>query len=57
MDELFMSYGFRVQIKKYEEVARNLGQEQVVGDNDSFLFVAEHIRFSDDEVRLHASSI
>ncbi|GKE91131.1 S-adenosyl-L-methionine-dependent methyltransferase [Tanacetum coccineum] len=52
MYELFMSYGFRVRIIGYDEVAGNLGQEQIVGDSDNVLFVAEHLRFSDDEMEI-----
>ena len=48
MDDLFMSYGFRVRIIGYDEVARNLGQEQILGNSDNLLFVAEQLRFSDD---------
>lgn len=51
MYEVFMSYGFRVQIIGYDDVARSLGREQVEGIPDNLLFVAEHLRFSDDEVR------
>lgn len=46
-----MSYGFRVRITGYDEIARNLGQEYIAGDSDTLLFVAEQLRFSDDEVR------
>ncbi|XP_076924365.1 O-methyltransferase 1, chloroplastic-like [Bidens hawaiensis] len=49
MDDIFMSYGFRVRIIGYDEAAKNLGQERVVGDSDCVLFVAEHLRFSDAE--------
>ncbi|KAK9055834.1 hypothetical protein SSX86_026919 [Deinandra increscens subsp. villosa] len=52
MDEIFMSYGFRVRIIGYDEVAKNLGQEHVDGDSDCLLFVAEHLRFSDDEMEI-----
>nr|GEV85723.1 putative S-adenosyl-L-methionine-dependent methyltransferases superfamily protein [Tanacetum cinerariifolium] len=52
MYELFMSYGFRVRIIGYDEVAGNLGLEQIVGDSDNVLFVAEHLRFSDDEMEI-----
>lgn len=51
MYDIFMSYGFRVRIIGYDEVAKNLGQTHVVGDSDCLLFVAEHLRYSDDEVR------
>ncbi|XP_023763076.1 O-methyltransferase 1, chloroplastic [Lactuca sativa] len=50
MYEVFMSYGFRVQIIGYDDVARSLGREQVEGIPDNLLFVAEHLRFSDDEM-------
>ncbi|KAI3741790.1 hypothetical protein L1987_59467 [Smallanthus sonchifolius] len=52
MDDIFMSYGFRVRIIGYDEVANNLGQKHVVGESDCLLFVAEHLRFSDDEMEI-----
>ncbi|KAI3783178.1 hypothetical protein L2E82_13242 [Cichorium intybus] len=48
--ELFMSYGFRVRIIGYDDVARNLGRELAGEVADNFLFVAEHLRFSDDQM-------
>lgn len=50
MEKIFMKYGFRVDMIGYEEVARNLGKEPALGDNDSLIFIAEHLRFSDDQV-------
>nr|XP_043621015.1 O-methyltransferase 1, chloroplastic [Erigeron canadensis] len=52
IDELFMSYGFRVRILEYDGVARSLCQEKVLGPSDSLLFVAKHLRFSDDEMEI-----
>ncbi|XP_071718916.1 O-methyltransferase 1, chloroplastic [Rutidosis leptorrhynchoides] len=52
VDELFMSFGFQVRIKRYDDVARNLGQQHIVGDSDTLLFVAEHLRFSEDEMEI-----
>ncbi|KAK1420474.1 hypothetical protein QVD17_22100 [Tagetes erecta] len=52
MYDIFMSYGFRVRIIGYDEVAKNLGQTHVDGDSDCLLFVAEHLRFSDDEMEI-----
>ncbi|KAM7521466.1 hypothetical protein LguiA_011368 [Lonicera macranthoides] len=50
MEKIFMNYGFRVDMIGYEEVARNLGKEPALGDNDSLIFIAEHLRFSDDQM-------
>lgn len=50
MDELFMSYGFRVNMIGYDEVARDLGKKPAVEDYKNILFVAEHLRFSDDQL-------
>lgn len=50
-----MSYGFRVKMIEYDEVARNLRQDsakRVSEVSTSILFVAEHLRFSDDQVDL-----
>ncbi|KAD3068673.1 hypothetical protein R6Q59_017302 [Mikania micrantha] len=52
MYEIFMSYGFRVRIIGYDEVAKKLGQKHVIGDSDCLLFVAEQLRFSDDEMEI-----
>lgn len=51
MEKLFMNYGFRVEMFGYEEVARNLSKEPALGDYNGFIFFAEHLRFSDDQVR------
>ncbi|KDP28170.1 hypothetical protein JCGZ_13941 [Jatropha curcas] len=50
MDKLFMSNGFRVEMIKYDEVARSLGKELAPGDYKNILFVAEQLRFSDDQM-------
>ncbi|KAJ8559276.1 hypothetical protein K7X08_003334 [Anisodus acutangulus] len=53
LDDLFMSYGFRVKMIEYDEVARNLGKnsaKRASGVGTSILFVAEHLRFSDDQM-------
>ncbi|XP_059659566.1 O-methyltransferase 1, chloroplastic isoform X2 [Cornus florida] len=50
MDRLFMSNGFRVDMIGYDEVARNLGKEPASGDYKNILFVAEHLRFSDNQM-------
>ncbi|KAL8192010.1 hypothetical protein R6Q57_028131 [Mikania cordata] len=52
MYEIFMSYGLKVRIIGYDEVAKKLGKKHVVGDSDCLLFVAEHLRFSDDEMEI-----
>ncbi|KAA8543088.1 hypothetical protein F0562_021417 [Nyssa sinensis] len=50
IDQLFMSRGFRIDMISYNEVARNLGKEPAPGDYKNILFVAEHLRFSDDQM-------
>ncbi|KAK6788443.1 hypothetical protein RDI58_016968 [Solanum bulbocastanum] len=53
LDDLFMSYGFRVKMIEYDEVARNLRQDsakRVSEVSTSILFIAEHLRFSDDQM-------
>lgn len=47
-----MTYGFKVNIIAYDEVARTYSKNLVPGEYKSILFVAEHLRFSDDQVRL-----
>ncbi|CAH8294403.1 unnamed protein product [Eruca vesicaria subsp. sativa] len=51
MEKLFMSNGFQVNIVSYEEIAENLGvalHSQV--NNDTIMFVAQQLRFSDDQM-------
>lgn len=55
MDKLFMSNGFRVDMISYEDVARNLSKQLASGQYKNILFVAEQLRFSDDQVRLLVS--
>uniref|UniRef100_A0A2P2QT96 Uncharacterized protein n=1 Tax=Rhizophora mucronata TaxID=61149 RepID=A0A2P2QT96_RHIMU len=50
MDKLFMSNGFRVDIISYAEVARSLGKELSPEPYKNILFVAEQLRFSEDQV-------
>ncbi|KAF6173605.1 hypothetical protein GIB67_022964 [Kingdonia uniflora] len=50
IDKLFMSNGFRVDVITYEEVARNLGLDPPPRDSDNILFMAEQLRFSDDQM-------
>ncbi|KAL3336452.1 hypothetical protein AABB24_032281 [Solanum stoloniferum] len=53
LDDLFMSYGFRVKMIEYGEVAQNLRQDsakRVSEVGTSILFIAEHLRFSDDQM-------
>lgn len=53
LDDLFMSYGFRVKMIEYDEVAQNLSKDsakRASGVSTSILFVAEHLRFSDDQM-------
>lgn len=51
MDKLFMSHGLRVEMTEYDDVALNLGRESGPNLSKSILFVAEQLRFSDDQVR------
>ncbi|XP_021280859.1 uncharacterized protein LOC110414120 isoform X2 [Herrania umbratica] len=50
MDNLFMSNGFNVEIISYNEIAKSLGKEVVPRDYGNILFVAEQLRFSDDQM-------
>lgn len=50
MDKLFMSNGFKVEMIHYGEVATNLGKELASSECEYILFVAEHLRFSDDQM-------
>ncbi|KAL1832944.1 hypothetical protein ACET3Z_002595 [Daucus carota] len=50
LDKLFMTYGFRVNIIAYDEVARTYSKHLIPGEHTSILFVAEHLRFSDDQM-------
>lgn len=51
MEKLFMSNGFRVNMINHEEVARSLGKVLAPVNYKNILFVAEQLRFSDDQVR------
>ncbi|EOX95103.1 S-adenosyl-L-methionine-dependent methyltransferases superfamily protein [Theobroma cacao] len=50
MGNLFMSNGFNVEIISYNEIAKSLGKEVVPRDYGNVLFVAEQLRFSDDQM-------
>ncbi|XP_065860461.1 O-methyltransferase 1, chloroplastic [Euphorbia lathyris] len=50
MDKLFMSNGFRVEMLCYNEAARSLGKELAPKDYKNILFVAEQLRYSDDQM-------
>lgn len=50
MEKLFMSNGFRVDMINYEDVAKNLGKQLDSGHYKNILFVAEQMRFSDDQM-------
>ncbi|KAJ0111820.1 hypothetical protein Patl1_00990 [Pistacia atlantica] len=50
MEKLFMSNGFRVGMVSYSEVASSLGKELAPGYYKNILFVAEQLRFSDDQM-------
>ncbi|XP_028771101.1 uncharacterized protein LOC114728371 isoform X2 [Neltuma alba] len=49
MDRLFMSNGFRVELISDEEIAENAGKEFAPRRSTNMLFVAEQLRFSDDQ--------
>lgn len=51
MDSIFMRHGFKVKIIDYDEIAKNLGKQPAPEDYRNLLFVAEHLRLSDDQVR------
>ncbi|XP_028786438.1 uncharacterized protein LOC114742330 [Neltuma alba] len=50
MDRLFMSNGFRVELISDEEIAENAGKEFAPRRSTNMLFVAEQLRFSDDQM-------
>ncbi|KAJ4727696.1 S-adenosyl-L-methionine-dependent methyltransferases superfamily protein [Melia azedarach] len=50
MDKLFMSNGFGVSMINYKEAASSLGKELAPGYYRNILFVAEQMRFSDDQM-------
>ncbi|KAI8522662.1 hypothetical protein RHMOL_Rhmol13G0013600 [Rhododendron molle] len=50
MEKIFMGNGFRVKLISYSEVAAKLGRELAPQDCKGLLFVAEQLRFSDDQM-------
>lgn len=50
VDKIFMENGFRVKLITYNEVAEDLHKKTDPGNSDNILFVAEQLRFSDDQV-------
>ena len=56
MEKLFLSNGFRVNIFSHEEIASSLGKSLAPGSYKNVLFVAEQLRFSDDQVKFHRVS-
>lgn len=50
MEKLFMSNGFRVNMISHEEVARSMGKDLAPTNYKNILFVAEQLRFSDEQV-------
>ncbi|KAK6941000.1 Methyltransferase Ppm1/Ppm2/Tcmp [Dillenia turbinata] len=50
MNQLFMRNGFKVETVSYDNVAMSLGEKLTLGDHESILFVAEHLRFSDAQM-------
>lgn len=51
MENLFARNDFRVQVIGYSRVARSLSKDPPLGEYKNILFVAEHLRLSDDQVR------
>ncbi|KAF7818195.1 putative S-adenosyl-L-methionine-dependent methyltransferase [Senna tora] len=50
MDKLFMSNGFRVELISYEGFAGSIGKKFASRHYNNILFVAEQLRFSDDQM-------
>ncbi|KAF4384869.1 hypothetical protein G4B88_000265 [Cannabis sativa] len=50
MEKLFLSNGFRVEMIKHEDVAKSFGKLVAPGNYKTVLFVAEQLRFSDDQM-------
>ncbi|KMT06060.1 hypothetical protein BVRB_7g163850 [Beta vulgaris subsp. vulgaris] len=50
MHKLFMRHGFQVHVIDCEDVARSLSKDLSRETSSSMLFVAEHLRFSDDQM-------
>lgn len=52
MEKLFKSNGFWVDMIIHKGVAKSLGKDLASIDYENILFVAEHLRFSDDQVNI-----
>ncbi|KAB2052665.1 hypothetical protein ES319_A12G138300v1 [Gossypium barbadense] len=50
INNIFMSYGFKVDMISYDEVAKRLSKVVKPGDYEKILFVAEQLRCSDDQM-------
>lgn len=52
LEKLFMTYGFRVTVVDYEEVAKEMhfSLDAPLETSNSILFVAEQLRLSDAQV-------
>ncbi|XP_031498478.1 O-methyltransferase 1, chloroplastic [Nymphaea colorata] len=50
VDSLFMGNGFRVNIISYDQVAQNFRCDYPTGSCRNILFVAQQLRFSDDQM-------
>ncbi|EXB33501.1 Putative S-adenosyl-L-methionine-dependent methyltransferase [Morus notabilis] len=50
MEKVFMSNGFRVNMISHDEVARSLGKSLTPENYNNMLFLAEQLRFSDDQM-------
>lgn len=50
LHKLFMSHGFQLQMIDYEDMAGSLGREPSMETYNYVHFIAEHLRFSDDQM-------
>ncbi|KNA21462.1 hypothetical protein SOVF_042970 [Spinacia oleracea] len=55
MHKLFMRHGFQIHVIDHEDVARSFGRDLSRESYNRVLFVAEHLRFSDDQVEMWRS--
>lgn len=50
MEKLFLSNGFHVNTIGYDKIARKFGKVAAEEDEENILFIAQQLRFSDDQV-------
>ncbi|XP_021763192.1 uncharacterized protein LOC110727907 [Chenopodium quinoa] len=55
MHKLFMRHGFQVHVIDYKDVASSLSRDLSNETSSTMLFVAEHMRFSDDQMEMWRS--